>query len=54
MTKKLVLTQKQMISTCERHAEHWLAGRNTQQFSYQRLVLKSPQKEALKQYRLGM
>ena len=28
--KKLVLLQKQMISTSERHVEHPFAGRNTQ------------------------
>ena len=30
-TKKLVFTQKQMILTSKRYAEHLLAGRNTQQ-----------------------
>ena len=29
--KKLVLTQKQMISTSQRRMEHSFAGRNTQQ-----------------------
>ena len=32
--KKLVLTQNQMISTSERHAEHLFAGRNTQQLVF--------------------
>ena len=42
-TEKLVLGQKQIISTSQRHAEHPFASQNTQQTSFDALTYQDRQ-----------